>query len=257
MFFIASKVLWFLVAPVNLLLEVALAAIWFGRRAIVVLCLVTLLTIGATPIGAWMIEPLEDRFPPPPADMPAPYGIIVLGGAIDDEMGLARGQVSLGEGAERLTQTVILSRRFPDARVVYTGGNNSLHGAESNEATDARKLLTALGVDPQRIAIETASRNTDENARFTRDKLQPTATQRWLLITSAWHMPRSMGLFRRAGFNVTAFPVDYRSTGGKGDWQFNNGPMRGLRIFDVAAHEWTGLFFYWLSGRTDVLFPAP
>ena len=257
MFFLASKALWFLVAPVNLLLVFALAAIWFGRRAIATFSIVALLAIGALPIGAWMIEPLEDRFPPPPADMPAPYGLIVLGGAIDDEMGLARGQVSLGEGAERLTQTVMLSRRFPDARIVYTGGNNSLHGGETSEATDARKLLSALGVDIKRIAIETKSRNTDENARFTRDMLQPNADQRWLLITSAWHMPRSMGLFRKAGFNLVAFPVDYRSTGGIGDWQFNNGPMRGLRIFDLAAHEWTGLFFYWLTGRTDVLFPAP
>jgi uncharacterized SAM-binding protein YcdF (DUF218 family) len=257
MFFLASKLLWFLTSPVSLLLVVALLAVWQGRSKSAILCLLGLLALGFAPIGAWMIEPLEDRFPAPAPDIAAPYGIIVLGGAIDDEMGQARGQVSLGEGAERLTQAVALSRRFPDARIVYTGGNNSLRGARFDEATDGRKLLISLGVDPQRITIETQSRNTDENARFTRDLVHPLADQRWLLITSAWHMPRSMGLFRKAGFSVEAFPVDYRSQGGLGDWQFNSAPLHGLRTFDVAAHEWAGLFAYRMSGRIDALFPAP
>jgi uncharacterized SAM-binding protein YcdF (DUF218 family) len=257
MFFIAAKIVWFFISPVSLLLIVALLALWRKRSTIAIFCLLALLGIGFFPIGAWMIEPLEDRFPAPPPDVAAPYGIIVLGGAIDDQMGQARGQVSLGEGAERLTQAVALSRRFPEARIVYTGGDNSLRGAHSDEATDGRKLLISMGVDPQRIAIETQSRNTDENARFTRDLVHPLADQRWLLITSAWHMPRSMGLFRKRGFNVEAFPVDYRSQGSAGDWQFNNTPLHGLRTFDVAAHEWIGLFAYWMSGRIDALFPAP
>jgi len=257
MFFIASKILWFFAAPATLLLVAALVGLWLRRLRVAALCLLTLLAIGVAPIGLWMIEPLEDRFPAPPRDAPAPYGIIVLGGAIDDEMGLARDVVSLGDGAERLTQTVALARRFPEARIVYTGGNGSLRGARSNEASDGRRLLVALGVDPARIAIETQSRNTDENARFTRDLVQPLAAQRWLLVTSAWHMPRSMALFRKAGFDVVAFPVDYRSQGGAGDWRLNSNPLNGWRVVEVAAHEWTGLFFYWLSGRTDALFPAP
>jgi uncharacterized SAM-binding protein YcdF (DUF218 family) len=256
-FFIASKALWFFAAPVNLLIVIALAGLWRRRPSVAAACLLALLAIGAAPIGAWMISPLENRFPPPSPDMPAPYGIIVLGGAIDDEMGLAHAQISIGEGAERLTQAVVLSRRFPEARLIYTGGDNSLIAGQSNEAVDGRRLLISLGVDPARIEIETRSRNTDENARFTRDLVHPLPSQRWLLLTSAWHMPRSMGLFRKAGFDVVAFPVDYRSEGGAGDWHFSSGPMRGLRIFDLAAHEWTGLFFYWLSGKTDALFPGP
>ena len=257
MFFIASKLLWFLAAPATLLLIAALAGLWFRSRATTALCLLALLAIGIAPVGALMVEPLEDRFPAPPSDMPAPYGVIVLGGAIDDEMSAARGQVSLGDGAERLTQTVLLARRFSDARIVYTGGNNALRGARTNEASEGRKLLIALGVDAERIAVETQSRNTDENARFSRDLMRPQPGQRWLLVTSAWHMPRAMGLFRKAGFDVVAAPVDYRSRGAGGDWQFNSNPLRGWRNVEVAAHEWVGLVFYWLSGRTDVLFPAP
>ena len=163
-----------------------------------------------------MIAPLENRFPAPPADLPPPYGIIVLGGAIDDDISRARGQTTFDEGAERLTEAAILARRYPSARIVYTGGSNSLLGRPSSEAEDARRLLVAMGVDPQRITLETRSRNTDENARFTAAIVHPEPDQTWLIVTSAYHMPRAMGLFRKAGFAAIAYPVDYRTEGGRG-----------------------------------------
>jgi uncharacterized SAM-binding protein YcdF (DUF218 family) len=264
MFFVASKVLWILLAPVNLLLGAALvgAALTRGRfaragRRIAIASIALLLAIGILPLGAWLIAPLEDRFPQPPASMSPPYGIIVLGGAIDDELGRARHQVILADGAARLTEAVVLARRFPQARVVYTGGSNSLTDTDSDEARDAGRLLTALGVDPARITLEDRSRNTDENARFTRDLVHPEPSQAWLLVTSAWHMPRAMALFRKAGFEVIADPVDYRSQGGFGDWRLNSDASRGFALFDLAMHEWIGLAAYRASGRIDTLFPAP
>jgi uncharacterized SAM-binding protein YcdF (DUF218 family) len=264
MFFIASKVLWFLAAPLNILLVVAFAGalLTAGRHArlarrIAVLAGLALLLIGILPLGTWLIEPLEDRFPPPPADMAAPYGIVVLGGAIDDELGRARRQVILEEGAARLTESAALARRFPQSRLVYSGGSSSLTDSRTTEAADAGKLWVSLGVDPARIALEDRSRNTDENARFTRDLVHPDPAQVWLLVTSAYHMPRAMGLFRKAGFNVLAYPVDYRSAGGWDDWRLNREASRGLRLFDVAVHEWIGLVAYRASGKIDELFPAP
>jgi uncharacterized SAM-binding protein YcdF (DUF218 family) len=264
MFFVASKVLWFFLAPVNLLLVAALvgAALSGGRfarggRRIAMTAIALLLAIGVSPLGAWLIAPLEDRFPPPSASTPPPYGIIVLGGAIDDELGRAHHQVILVDGAARLTEAVALARRFPQARLVYTGGSNSMTGGDSTEARDAGKLLTALGVDPTRITLEDRSRNTDENARFTRDLVHPELSQTWLLVTSAWHMPRAMALFRKAGFNVVADPVDYRSHGGFGDLRLNTDASRGFALFDLAVHEWVGLAAYRASGKIDSIFPAP
>jgi uncharacterized SAM-binding protein YcdF (DUF218 family) len=264
MFFVASKVLWFFAAPINVLLGIAFVGAILSRgrygraaRALAIGAVGLLLLAGLAPVGDWLIEPLEDRFPPAPADLAAPYGIIVLGGAIDPELGEVRHQVILADGAARLTEVVALSRRFPQARLVYTGGSNALTASDYTEASDAAKLLTALGVDPARIELEKRSRNTDENARFTRDLVHPQASQVWLLVTSAYHMPRAMGLFRKAGFNVVAYPVDYRSHGGAGDWRLNREPSRDLRLFDVAVHEWVGLIAYRLSGKTDALFPAP
>ena len=264
MLFVASKALWLFLAPVNLLLVAAFigAALSGGRfmragRRLAMAAITLLLIIGVAPLGTWLIAPLEDRFPPPPASMPPPYGIIVLGGAIDDDLGRARHQVILGDGAARLTEAVALARRFPQVRLVYTGGSNSLFSAVSSEARDAGALLTALGVDPTRITLEERSRNTDENARFTRDLVHPEPSQTWLLVTSAWHMPRAMALFRNAGFNVVADPVDYRSRGDLGDWRLNADPTRGFALFDLAVHEWVGLFAYRASGKIVSIFPAP
>jgi uncharacterized SAM-binding protein YcdF (DUF218 family) len=263
MFFVVSKILWFLANPLNLLLIVALAGLIFAtgarvRRArrVALTAAILLIVIALTPVGAWLIEPLEDRFPPPPQDIAAPHGIIVLGGAIDNEMGRARGQVSLVDGAERLTEAVSLARRFPNSLVVYAGGDDSLTATRTTEAGDAGKLLEAMGVDRARMVLEDRSRNTDENARFTRDIVRPEPNQVWLLVTSAWHMPRSMGLFRKAGFNVVAYPVDYRSRGDWADWRAEESTRR-IRSFNLAVHEWIGLLAYRLSGRTDDLFPGP
>jgi uncharacterized SAM-binding protein YcdF (DUF218 family) len=264
MFFIASKVLWFFASPLNLLLTVALLGAVFSAgsaarlgRCAAIVAAALLLGIGLSPVGKWAIAPLEDRFPPPPAQMPPPYGLIVLGGAIDEDLGRARDQVSLQEGAARLTEAVALARRFPQARLVYSGGSSSLISNDSTEARDAGKLLIALGVEPARLELEDRSRNTDENARFTRDLVHPEPSQVWLLVTSAYHMPRSMGLFRKAGFNVVAYPVDYRSEGGIGDLRLNRETARGLGQFDLAIHEWAGLLAYRASGKIDDLFPAP
>ena len=162
--------------------------------------------------------------------MPPPYGIIILGGAIDDEVSRARGQTIFDEGAARLTEAAILARRYPMAKIVYTGGSASLLGRASTEAEEGRKLLIALGVEPARIEIEPRSRNTDENARFTAALLHPKPDQTWLIDTSAYHMPRAMGLFRKAGFNAIAYPVDYRTEGGGRDWRLGVDLPRGLQI---------------------------
>jgi len=261
MFFVASKALWFFAAPAALLTLGALVGVVFaarrGARLAALGCLAALLVIGVAPAGALLIGPLENRFPAPPADLPPPYGVVVLGGAIDDSISHARGQTTFDEGAERLTEAAILARRYPAARIVYTGGSSSLLGRPSGEAEDARRLLVAMGVDAARITLETRSRNTDENARFTAALVHPESGQTWLVVTSAYHMPRAMGLFRKAGFAAIADPVDYRTEGGRGDWRVNVDLPRGLTLFDLAAHEWVGLLAYRASGRIDVWFPGP
>ena len=261
MFFVASKALWFFAAPSALLVLGALAGVAFAtRRAgrwLAIACLLAVLAVGDGPGGALLIAPLENRFPLPSANLAAPSGIIVLGGAIDDAISRARGQTTFDQAGERLTETVVLARRYPSARIIFTGGSNSLLGHPSSEAEEARGLFVAMGVDSQRITLETRSRNTDENARFTAAMIHPQAGQTWLIVTSAYHMPRAMGLFRKAGFDAVAYPTNFYTTGGRRDWRPQADLPHGLAMFDLAVHEWVGLIAYRLTGRIDSVFPAP
>jgi uncharacterized SAM-binding protein YcdF (DUF218 family) len=263
MFFVSSKLLWIVLDPINLALLGALAGVALSRKfarggpTLAGVCIVALIVAGASPLGRLMARPLEDRFPPPPADSPAPRGIIVLGGGIDDLRGEARGQAILREAGSRLTEAALLARRFPAARLVYTGGNGSLRGGVSKEAEQARDLWLGLGVDPSRITIETRSRNTDENARFTAAIVEPAQGEVWWLVTSAYHMPRSMGLFEKAGFDVVADPVDYRTADDASDYSLNAKPLDGLELVELAAHEWAGLVGYRVFGKIDTWFPGP
>ena len=264
MFFILSKVLWMVAAPTNLLVGSAAVGSLAARAGrpwgtgLAVVAILALVACGSLPGGRRMLRPLEDRFPAPALDdSPAPAGIVVLGGAIDQVVGAARGQVTMGDAGTRLTAGAALARRFPDAVLVYTGGSNALVDAVVGEAQDARRLWIDLGIAPGRIRVEDASRNTEENARFTRDLLHPGAGQRWLLVTSAYHMPRSVGLFRAAGFDIVPVPVDYRSTGTWRDLLPTTDLAAGLQRLDVATREWTGLLAYRLSGRIADILPSP
>ena len=263
MLFVISKLLWLLVAPSMLLLILA----WLGllllfrqqRRAglaCLTLSLGALTLIAIFPVGAFLLAPLENRFPEVtqlPTDV---TGIIVLGGAVETDLSAARGMPSLNGAAERMTSFVTLARHYPTARLAFTGGNGELIHSPMTEATVARDLFTQLGLDPDRIVFESRSRTTYENAVLLKALLHPEPDQRWLLITSAWHMPRAVGLFRHAGWTVLPYPVGYKTAPGLMTEIRGSLPDR-LSMVDLATHEWIGLAAYWLAGRTSALFPAP
>src|SRR6202789_1576324 len=243
-------------SPVSLLLFAALIGVLlcFGRlarfgRALALSAILVLVAATILPVGMLLIAPLENRFPVPPMDLPAPEGIIVLGGAINDPVSQARQETVFNEGGERVTEAVVLAKRYPQARVVYTSGSSSFTAATSTEALQARKLMSQMGIAPERVTIEDKSRNTDENALFTAAIVHPQPSQRWIIATSAFHMPRSMGIFEKAGFNPIAYPVAFRTQGRwRDDLRLTFGPVRNLRTFEIAVHEWIGLVAYWASG---------
>jgi uncharacterized SAM-binding protein YcdF (DUF218 family) len=219
--------------------------------------LVLLVIAGLSPLGNALILPLEDRFPPWNPSHGAPDGIVVLGGAISPGVSEARNAIALDEAAERITATAELARRYPDARIIFSGGSGSLLEREGPEAPFAVRQLMALGVAHDRITAEEQSRNTIENAVFSRLIANPKPGERWLLVTSAYHMPRAVAAFRAAGFPIEPYPVDWH-TRGAADllWPF---PVFwwGLQRTDTAVHEWIGLVIYRITSRTTELFPAP
>ena len=265
MFFIASKVVFFCIQP-STLAVLALAAgffcLQFRRPKLGAIFLSAgfgiIVLFGFLPGGNILVLPLEQRFATRVPDVPQEKiaGIILLGGFEDGAITDSRGGLALNESAERLTETVRLARALPDAKVIFTGGSGSLFGGEGI-GSEIGKFFVDSGIEPSRIVIENLSRNTYENAMFTKPLVNPNPQDKWLLVTSAYHMPRSVGVFRKAGFDVVPYPVDFRTRGRRDAVRPLDSISSGLARTDLAAKEWIGLFAYWMSGRSTSLFPGP
>lgn len=264
MFFSLSKIVGFFTVPSNAVamlcaLGVLMLATRFRKAGLRILVtgVTLLLVVGFSPLGNLLLLPLTERFPAWSAGGRPPDGIIVLGGAIDPERSHVRGSLEMDASAERVVTMLQLARRFPEARIVFSGGSANLIETPVPEAPIAGDLLEDFGTPRSHIVLESESRTTAENATFTRALVSPNPGERWLLVTSAFHMPRSIGAFRKAGFDVEAYPVDWRTRG----WSEGLTPFTalsgGLARTDVAIHEWTGLIAYWATGRSSELFPGP
>ena len=269
MFFYLAKAVWFVLQPstfIALLIGYGAILIWtgwarWGRRFVSAGALL-LLVAGLSPLGNALILPLEDRFPRADLDRPPPpAGLIILGGAENRLVGSARKAPTVNEAGERLLEGAILAHRFPEAKVAFSGGDAGILYKSNSEAEGAAAILTQLGVARDRLILEANARDTYENAVYLKKELEAEAKfgadSRWLLITSAYHMPRSMGAFRQAGFEVEPWPVDYRTRGPADFTKPFDKVSEGLRRVDTAAREWVGLLAYWLTGRINALFPSP
>ena len=258
-----SKILWFFMDPSNLLLIalclgtllIYLRPDRLGRRLLSFTAVMAVI-IATLPIGHNLIVILENRFPAV-QKLPAKVdGIIVLGGVVNEDLTQARGQISIGGAVERLISFAALSKQYPNAKLVFTGGSGKILRQNIKEGDVVGPFLVDLGVDIKRLTIENNSRNTYENAVLSKRLAQPLAKETWILITSAFHMPRSVGVFRQVGWDVVPFPVDYYLKDHLVlDLSFNL--VGGISFLSRAIHEWLGLLFYWLTDRSVALFPSP
>jgi len=243
MFYFFSKLFWLIAAPTTALLLLTVGASFWtalrkSRRAawLAAIGASGLAIGGLTPASSWLMIPLENRFPQwETGPQAAPNGIVILG----------------GESGERIAALVELSRRFPQARLVYSGPGPEILQSE------VLMKFARLGGDPARLTIEPRSRNTFENARYSRELINPSPVERWLLLTSASHMPRAVGCFRRAGFRVDPYPMQFRTAHRPQSFLESINVSEALGLLDIAAKEWIGLAVYRLMGWTDAWFPAP
>ena len=263
MFFALSKLFWLVAQPLSIVLLLVLGAfvlvlVHRRRLALVALaCAVALIALlGYSSLGYLMIRPMEDRYGVP-GTLPAQVrAIIMLGGATNSHVSAARSTVAMNDAGERLTTTLWLANRYPEAMIVLSGGGGGLEEAAESEAETARRFFLEQEIGEARLVLEAHSRNTIENAANSRDLLGggPGAV---ILVTSAFHMPRSVGLFRAQGVAVTPWPTDFRSTGKEGFELDIANPARNFETASVAIREWIGLAVYRLTGQTETLFPDP
>jgi len=263
MFFYLSKVFWFLISPGNAFLLVLLLGLvlrstrftrtgkWLVRFAVVFALLVTFV-----PIGSHMFKALEDRFPVPEQLPQRIDGIVVLGGIIDPSMSAIHKSPVIGGAIERITVSAKLARSHPEARIVFSGGSGSISKQHFKEADYVSEIYDSLGIPKSRLILEREARNTWENAKYTVDLVSPKPDETWVLVTSAFHMPRAVGVFRRVGWELIPYPVDFHveeSVSFPKPMDFT----AGLGYLSRAGHEWIGLMTYWLTGKISAAFPKP
>ena len=225
----------------------------------------TVLAVGAAAIlfvtlftstGAVLLQELEARFSRPATAPVDPRCIIVLGGGFETEVTTSRGSFELNQAGDRFVETLRLAQTYPAARILISGGDGSLSGRYEGDAAVAERFFAGFGLAADRLIQERQSRTTFENIAFTKELLAQQGLSDCLLVTSAFHMPRSIGLFRKAGLAVQPWPTDYRTAGDVTlGFDFTQ-PSLNAQLMTTAVREWTGLLGYYLAGRIDSLYPG-
>jgi uncharacterized SAM-binding protein YcdF (DUF218 family) len=262
-FFELSKLVWFVLEPLNLLallLIIATIAGWLGRpryaRRLVTLITLALLSVWLLPLGQALTIPLEQRFKPP-NPLPARVdGIILLGGAQRPILTRHYRQPITRDGAETMTAFLALARQYPEARLVFSGGSGDILNQRVSEAETMKLFLEQQGFDSKKVQYESRSRNTFENAVYSKRLVKPAKDEVWLLVATASGMPRAVGVFRHQGWSVIPFPCSYRALP-ELDFTPSLSAVSAFQRLEEAVHEWVGLAAYYLAGKTDTLFPAP
>jgi uncharacterized SAM-binding protein YcdF (DUF218 family) len=257
-----AKAVSFFSVPSNVIASLAmigLVMLLLRRRYGAVISAVALVAVVAgtlSPLGNILLTPLEQRFAD--TDFPAQRfdGLIILGGSYDTVSHGYLSTIYLEEDTEPMAIVPGLARRYPEARIIFSGGTDPSTPGPS-EAAIVKQYFISFGIAPERILIEERSQTTEQNARFTADLIHPTPGARFLLVTSSYHMPRAMGAFRKAGFNVVGFPVGSRTHGWSEIWWPASTGADNMRRLDIAVHEWLGLLDYRLSGYSNELFASP
>lgn len=241
-----NYLIWTLVKPSHLILLVAIFGVVLWRKPLGRWCrgaaVILIVVCGLLPTAAWLMRPLEMRFPIPPDGRVD--GIVVLAGSEIVKLSEVYGQPQVGSMGDRLLTFLTLAARYPDARLVFSG---------QAQTPVARDVILGAGIDSTRIRFDGGSANTCDSARATRELMQPAPSERWLLVTSSFHLPRAMGCFRAASWEVVPYPADFRRGPSVFAWDL----VGNLQDLDLAAHEWLGLVYYRMRGYTHELFPAP
>ncbi|UCH48506.1 MAG: YdcF family protein [Betaproteobacteria bacterium] len=262
LFFWLSKLIWLIISPDSLLLILLLLSFALlllgkdraGTKLLGFVCAV-LLIVALLPLHNLLLYPLETRFKTNPEMPDSLVGIIVLGGAEGPYLSALWNQVEVGPAAERFLAFLALAKQYPEAKLVFAGGTGSLIRQEFKGADVAETLFQQQGLDVTRVVFERESRNTYENALFTRELIQPGEGESWLLITTAWHMPRSVGVFCKQQWPVIPYPVDH-TTEPDHLISINFALASHLRDLGIGAKEWIALLVYYITGKTTALLPS-
>lgn len=263
MFFVLSKVLWFVIQPLNLMVLLLIGsalASWRGMagtaRWMRLLAMLGLIAPIVLPIDKWLLVPLEQRFSAPNPMPQQVDGVILLGGAQRPYLTHYWKEPELNGSVETLTTFLALARRYPQAKLLFSGGSGDIFRQDLSEENTVRLFFKQQSFDDSRVQYENKSRNTYENALFSQRMVQPQKDQIWLVITNARTIPRAVGVFRNLDWNVVPIPADHTVVPGE-NWQPELNLVAAFMQINEGLHEWLGMIAYYFSGKSKELFPSP
>lgn len=253
MFFSLSKLFWMIAAPLNLLTVITIVGHFMlpvakrSAKFMLYLSLALFFAGGATPLSAWLLSTLERRYDIPDLSVtPPPTGIIVLGGATDTALSAHYDWPQVSDAADRLLTAIALKNRFPSAKLVFTGGEGRFVKSGVSEGDVTQDLLQKMGIGNLNPIYERHSRNTYENAAMSFEKIQPKTGERWILVTSAYHMPRAHATFDSIGWpGIIPFPTDYKTA----ERLFSFDVLGNFYKLDLAIKEYVGFVAYMATGK--------
>ena len=264
---IISRTIWILIQPGNFFFLMLLLGLFLNiynqkkniflkiGRYLVITSITIMSLVGFTNLSSWILWPLESRMDAfrNKTDLSSYSGIIILSGSEDPLLTNATNQATFGDSSERLIQTAALARKYTTLPIIHSGGVRPVpSGFSENDV--ARIFFKEAGINLSRVRFETDSYNTHSNAIGSKALIKVGECNKWLLVTSAFHMPRSVGTFQQAGINIQPYPVDYR-TSLKYDGFFRLSFSENFQRFDLAIHEYIGLLAYYITGRSNKIFP--
>ena len=260
MTFFLSKILWILFSPFNLILLLIILAFIFSffkfilcSRIFYLSALLLFLTTGAIPTGAFLMHQLEKNYYNKVSLPNTIDGILILSGATRPYLTKIHNQVTIKSNGERLIESVVLIKKYPKAKVIFAGGSNTILDYEFTHSEAAKIFYQNLGINLDRINFEDQSRNTYENIVFSKNIANPKVDENWVLVTSAFHLKRSINISEKISWNLIPYPTDFNQPK-KFNWKFEYNLLNNLVLFRQASHEWLGIIAYYLMGRTSKIF---
>ena len=257
MTFFLSKFLWLLINPFNIFIYILLLVIFLlilkkNKTALVLLIfnVLFILMISVFPLGNFLLFQLEKKFHNVDPVTVKIDGILILGGASNPYLSSIHKQLIFNNSSERLIESIKLIKKYKDAKVVFSGGLGDINYPNLDHAKVAKDLFDSMEINTTEIIFENKSKNTYENIIFSKKIANIKKNEKWLLVTSAFHMNRAMLIANKHGLNLIPYPVDFRLSK-----NFNFKPtlrlIGNLKSLDMSLREWTGLFAYYLMGRSS------
>lgn len=261
MFFVASKIFWALAQPLNAfcllaLIGLAARAVWPKEgQGIMNFALILILVFGVVPVGPMALTWLERQYPTPRALPDKIDGVIVLGGGFDSYLTQTSGHIVANDNVDRAFCFVEIAKKHPGAKLVFSGGSGDILHPDAMESLDARLFFHLSGLDSAKIIYETQSRNTYENGYYTKEMVKPKAGENWVLVTSAYHMPRSVGIFEKLDWKVIPYQCDPRTNGSYSIGGSLPNVTGNFSALNIALREIIGLIVYNLTGKSAFIIP--